>query len=59
MKTNEELVDLIYKLDRIYKFLEETNDDPVFYHWKYRLDEINSDKKSIVDTLSQKSRVNC
>ena len=48
VKTKEELV------ERIYKYFDEINEDPVVYHWKYRLDEINSDEKPAVDTLPLK-----
>lgn len=52
VKTKEELV------QRIYKYFEEINDDPVVYHWKYKLEEIDPSEKVVVDTLSVKSRVN-
>lgn len=32
--SKEELV------QRIYKYLDEINSEPVVYHWKYKLDEI-------------------
>ena len=32
VKTKEELV------ERIYKYFEEVNDEPIVYHWKYKLD---------------------
>lgn len=38
---------------RIYKYFDEVNADPVVYHWKYKLDEIDPKEKVIVDTLSQ------
>ena len=38
---------------RIYKYFDEVNADPVVYHWKYKLDEINPKEKVIVDTLPQ------
>ena len=28
--------------DRIYKYFDEVNADPVVYHWTYKLDEISS-----------------
>ncbi len=39
--------------NRIYKYFNEVNADPVVYHWKYKLDEINPKEKVIVDTLPQ------
>lgn len=45
VKTKEELV------DRIYKYFEEVNADPVVYHWKYKLDEIDPDEDVQVETL--------
>jgi transposase len=38
---------------RIYKYFDEVNADPVVYHWKYKLDEIDTKEKVIVDTLPQ------
>ena len=38
---------------RIYKYVDEVNADPVVYHWKYKLDEIDPKEKVIVDTLPQ------
>ena len=52
VKTKEELV------ERIYKYFDEVNEEPVIYHWKYKLDEINPSDEVNVDTLSLKSRVN-
>lgn len=50
VKTKEELV------KRIYKYFDEVNAEPVIYHWKYKLDEINPDENVQVETLtSQKS----
>lgn len=50
VKTKEELV------KRIYKYFDEVNAEPVVYHWKYKLDEINPDEEVQVETLtSQKS----
>lgn len=50
VKTKEELV------KRIYKYFDEVNAEPVVYHWKYKLDEINPDEDVQVETLtSQKS----
>ena len=30
--------------DRIYKYFDEVNADPVVYHWTYKLDEISEDE---------------
>lgn len=50
VKTKEELV------KRIYKYFDEVNAEPVVYHWKYKLDEINPDEEVQVETLTfQKS----
>lgn len=50
VKTKEKLV------KRIYKYFDEVNAEPVVYHWKYKLDEINPDEDVQVETLtSQKS----
>lgn len=38
-------------MQRIYKYFDEVNEDPVVYHWKYRLDEIDPSEKVVVDTL--------
>ena len=38
---------------RIYKYFDEVNADPVVYHWKYKLDEIDTDEKVVVETLPQ------
>lgn len=48
VKTKEELV------KRIYKYFDEINAEPVVYHWKYRLDEINPDENVQVETLLHK-----
>ena len=48
VKTKEELV------ERIYKYFDEVNADPVVYHWKYKLDEIDSDEKIQIETLPLK-----
>ena len=29
--------------DRIYKYFDEVNADPLVYHWTYKLDEISSE----------------
>lgn len=48
VKTKEELI------DRIYKYFDEVNEAPVVYHWKYRLEEIDSSEEVTVDTLPVK-----
>ena len=48
VKTKEELV------ERIYKYFEEVNSDPVVYHWKYKLDEIDPSEEIAVDKLPLK-----
>lgn len=49
VKSKKELV------DRIYKYFDEVNKEPVVYHWKYKLDEINPSEKVKVETLPLKS----
>lgn len=41
-------------IERIYKYFEEINAEPVVYHWKYKLDEIDSDEEVRVDSLPLK-----
>ena len=48
VKTKEELV------ARIYKYFDEINENPVVYHWKYKLEEIDPSEEVIVDTLPVK-----
>ena len=38
-------------VERIYKYFEEVNAEPVVYHWKYRLDEIDPTGGILVETL--------
>ena len=45
VKTKDELV------KRIYKYFEEANEEPVVYHWKYKLDEIDPNEEVQVETL--------
>ena len=40
--------------DRIYLYFEEVNAEPVVFHWKYNLDDIDVTEEVIVDTLSLK-----
>ena len=48
VKTKDELV------HRIYKYFDEVNEDPVVYHWKYKLEEIDPSEDVVVDTLQIK-----
>lgn len=48
VETKEELI------GRIYKYFDEVNSDPVVYHWKYRLEEIDPSEEVVVDTLPVK-----
>lgn len=48
VKTKEELK------ERIYKYFDEINEEPVIFHWKYNLDDIDVSEKVIVDTLPTK-----
>ncbi len=41
-------------VQRIYKYFDEINKDPVVYHWKYRLEEIDPSEDVAVDTLQIK-----
>ena len=52
VKSKEELV------NRINKYFLEINEEPVVFHWKYNLDDIDVSEEIIVDTLPIKSRVN-
>ena len=45
VKTKEELI------RRIYQYFTEVNTEPVVYHWKYKLEEIDSDEDVQVETL--------
>ena len=48
VKTKDELV------QRIYRYFEEVNEEPVVYHWKYKLDELDPDEEVQVETLTVK-----
>lgn len=48
VKTKDELI------QRIYQYFEEINAEPVVYHWKYKLEEIDPDEKVQVETLPLK-----
>lgn len=37
---------------RIYMYFNEVNEDPIVFHWKYRLDEINEDESPVIDISS-------
>ena len=45
VKTKEELI------QRIYQYFTEVNTEPVVYHWKYKLEEIDTDEEVQVETL--------
>lgn len=49
VKSKEELT------NRIYKYFEEVNKEPVVFHWKYNLKDIDVSDEVIVDTLTEKS----
>ena len=36
---------------RIYLYFDEVNEEPVIFHWKYKLDEVDVSEEIIVDTL--------
>ena len=40
--------------NRIYKYFEEINEEPIVFHWKYNLDDIDVSEEIIVDTLPVK-----
>lgn len=48
VKSKEELI------KRIYKYFEEANEEPVVFHWKYNLDDVDVSEAVIVDTLPVK-----
>lgn len=48
VKSKEELS------DRIYKYFAEINEEPIVFHWKYNLDDIDVSKEIVVDTLPVK-----
>ena len=45
-------------MERIYKYFDEVNEEPVIYHWKYKLEEIDSSEAVAVDRLPLNSPVN-
>ena len=40
--------------DRIYRYFEEVNAEPVVFHWKYKLDNIDIAQEPSVETLPLK-----
>lgn len=48
VKSKDELI------KRIYQYFTEINAEPVVYHWKYKLEEINLDEEVKVETLPVK-----
>lgn len=48
VKSKEELI------NRIYKYFDEVNEEPVVYHWKYKLEEIDPGEAVKVETLPEK-----
>lgn len=48
VKSKEELS------DRIYKYFAEINEEPIVFHWKYNLDDIDVSKEIVVETLPVK-----
>jgi len=41
-------------INRIYKYFDEVNEEPVVYHWKYKLEEIDPGEAVKVETLPVK-----
>lgn len=48
VKTKEELK------QRIYKYFDESNEEPIIFHWKYNLDDLDVSEEIITDTLPVK-----
>ena len=48
VKSKEELT------NRIYRYFAEINEEPIVFHWKYNLDDIDVSEEGIVDTLPVK-----
>lgn len=40
--------------ERIYRYFDEVNEEPVVYHWKYNIDDIDVSEEVVVDTLPLK-----
>ena len=47
MQTKQELI------DRIYKYFDEINEEPVVYHWTWNLDDIDANESLSVETFSK------
>jgi len=47
VKTKQELI------DRIYKYFDEINEEPVVYHWTWNLDDIDTNETVNVETFSK------
>ena len=47
VKTKQELI------DRIYKYFDEINEEPVVYHWTWKLDDIDINEEVNVETFSK------
>ena len=45
-------------VERIYEYFDEVNADPVVYHWKYKLEEIDPREEIQLRHYPLKSRVN-
>ena len=48
VKSREELT------NRVYRYFAEINEEPIVFHWKYNLDDIDVSEEIIVDTLPVK-----
>ena len=48
VKSKEELK------DRIYLYFKEVNEEPIVFHWKYNLDDVDVSEEIVVDTLPLK-----
>lgn len=48
VQSKEELI------NRVYKYFDEANEEPVVFHWKYNLDDVDISEEVIVDTLPVK-----
>lgn len=51
VKSKEELT------NRIYNYFAEINEEPIVFHWKYNLDDIDVSEEIIVDTLPVKKSI--
>ena len=40
--------------NRIYRYFAEINEEPIVFHWKYNLDDIDVSEEIIADTLHVK-----